>query len=101
LSPPDTPAAATRETLLHLSPSGAVALRTVDWLLVLPETSVFDCHPIEDNDELIDRACLYALPGDLWQTNNIASRRRDVVIQLAQTLQAALQTAGRIHHPQQ
>ena len=91
----DTPASSSGLSLLHLAPSGAVALRTVDWLLVLPEAAVFDCPAIEDHDELSERACLYALPGDLWQTNNIASRRRDVVIKLARKLQEALQAAGR------
>ncbi|MFP6762388.1 MAG: hypothetical protein VB858_02180 [Planctomycetaceae bacterium] len=96
LGPPDTAGTVTRRELLHLSPSGSVALRTVDWLLVLPEASIVDCPSIEDNDELFDRASLFALPGDMWQTNNVASRRRDVVAQLALSLQATLQTAGRI-----
>ncbi|MBC8289355.1 MAG: hypothetical protein H8E37_03470 [Planctomycetes bacterium] len=85
-----------RISLLHLSPSGEVAYRDREWLLVLPDTSLLQRDLLDDEDELQFAAQLYALPDDLWQVNDVSSRRGDVVFDLAAKLQSALQAAGRL-----
>ena len=85
-----------RDSLLHLSASGEVAYRDREWLLVLPDTALLHSEPIEDEDELQFVARLYALPDDLWQVNDVSSRRGDVVFDLATKLQSSLRAAGRL-----
>lgn len=85
-----------RDSLLHLSASGEVAYRDREWLLVLPDTGLLESEPIEDEDELQFVARLYALPDDLWQVNDVSSRRGDVVFELATKLHSALRAAGRL-----
>jgi hypothetical protein len=94
--PLDTGLSSRRDQLLHLSPSGEVAIRDEEWLLVLTDRSLLNCDSLEDNDELLHDAKLYALPDDLWQVNDVSSRRSDVVFQLAGKLQTALRAAGRL-----
>ena len=94
--PQDTGLSPLRDQLLHLSPSGEVALRDGEWLLVLPDKTVLNCDSLEDSDELLLEAKLFALPDDLWQVNDVSSRRSDVVITLAAQLQTALRAAGRL-----
>lgn len=85
-----------RDSLLHLSSSGEVAYRDREWLLVLPDTALLQSQMIDDEDELQFVARLYALPDDLWQVNDVSSRRGDVVFDLATKLQSALRAAGRL-----
>ena len=94
--PQDTGLSPLRDQLLHLSPSGEVALRDGEWLLVLPDKTLLNCDSLEDSDELLREAKLFALPDDLWQVNDVSSRRSDVVITLAAKLQTALRAAGRL-----
>ena len=97
--PLDTGPVSRRNQLFHLSPSGEVAIRDEDWLLVLTDRSLLDGDSLDDNDELLRDARLYALPDDQWQVNDVSSRRRDVVFQLAGKLQSALRSAGRLAIP--
>jgi arylsulfatase A-like enzyme len=85
-----------RDSLLHLSSSGELAYRDREWLLILPDTVVLQSETIEDEDELQFVARLYALPDDLWQVNDVSSRRGDVVLDLARKLQSALRAAGHL-----
>lgn len=85
-----------RASFLHLSASGEVAYRDREWLLVLPDAALLQSETIEDEDELQFVARLYALPDDLWQVNDVSSRRGDVVLELATKLQSALRAAGRL-----
>lgn len=92
----DTGLSSRRNQLLHLSPSGEVAIRDEEWLLVLPDKSLLNRDSLEESDDLLLEAKLYALPDDLWQVNDVSSRRSDVVFRLAAKLQAELRAAGRL-----
>ena len=84
------------EQIFHLSPSGEVAIRNAEWLLVVPEIGLLQEERLEDNDDLLFEARLFALPEDQWQINNVSSRRRDIVIELAGRLRSRLRESNRL-----
>jgi arylsulfatase A-like enzyme len=94
--PQDTGLSSRRHQLLHLSPCGEVAIRDEEWLLVLPDRSLLNRESLEESDDLLLEAKLYALPDDLWQVNDVSSLRSDVVFRLAAKLQTELRAAGRL-----
>lgn len=95
----DTGLFARRDQLFHLSPTGEVSIRDEEWLLVFPDRSLLNSDSLDDNDELLHQAKLYALPDDSWQVNDVSSRRSDVVFRLAEKLQVELRAAGRLPAP--
>lgn len=84
-----------RDFLFHLSSTGEIAIRNHEWLLVLPDISLLETDSLADDDELLMSARLFALPDDVWQVNDVSSRRGDIVVDLAGKLQSVLRSAGR------
>jgi arylsulfatase A-like enzyme len=89
---PGDPVQTAVQAISHLGTTGALAIRSCDWILTLPDgLAAFQSDA--GSDELADLAGLYAQPDDRWMLNNLTRQQPGVSAELLDRLRERTSSA--------